>query len=93
MIESDALSWSSPASLLDLGIGGACVQLGEPLPLGTSVRLKIDSPQLWEPLAVLGRVAWSRQLDPRRALLGVRFEPDSAESILTLLELLAPSSS
>jgi hypothetical protein len=90
-IQSEVLGWELAAKLVDLGLGGASVVVSEPLPLGTSVRLRIDAPQLWEPLVVPARVAWMRPTLQGDTRLGVRFEPDSPASLAVLAELVGPS--
>ncbi|HEY5955105.1 MAG TPA: PilZ domain-containing protein [Polyangiaceae bacterium] len=89
-LQSDVLGWDLAAELVDLGLGGACVTLSDALPLGTSIRLRIEAPQLWEPLIVTGCVAWSRVNRGGQAQLGIRFEPDSANSLAVLAELVGP---
>jgi len=95
-VQSEVLGWDLPAELIDLGIGGACVVIGESLTLGTTVRLRIDAPQLWEPLLVPTRVAWtipSGTVDTgdRRTRIGLRFEVESPGALLVLAELIGPT--
>lgn len=81
--------------LVDLGLGGACVELTGPEPVlgrGVVVRLEVRSPNLWDPLALLARVAWSRP--PARddlARMGLEFEPASGPALRALVELLSAS--
>lgn len=58
------------------------------LPAGTSVELHVDAPQLWEPLALPGQVAWSRVVGEDHCELGLRFEHDSSEAVAILVELM-----
>lgn len=87
------MGWDLPAELIDLGLGGACVVVGDALPLGTTVRLQVNAPQLWEPLLVPARVAWTRMGKDGRARLGLRFEADSPSTLVVLAELIGPSGS
>ncbi len=77
------------ARLVDLGLGGACLELGEMLKDGTSLRLLIDVPHLWDPLELEARVTWSRPAAARTpARIGVRFEGASGRTLRLLAELL-----
>jgi hypothetical protein len=89
-VQSEVLGWDLAAELVDLGLGGASIIIAEALPLGTSIRLRVDAPQLWEPLVVSGRIAWSRPTLEGDSRLGVRFEPDSATCLAVLAELVGP---
>lgn len=89
-IQSEVLGWDLAAELVDLGLGGASIIVAEPLPLGTSIRLRVDAPQLWEPLVIPGRVAWQRPTLQGEARLGLRFEPDSPNCVAVLAELVGP---
>lgn len=90
-LQSEVLGWELAAKLVDLGLGGASIVVSEPLPLGTSVRLRIDAPQLWESLIIPARVAWMRPTIQGDARLGLRFEPDSPATLTVLAELVGPA--
>lgn len=90
-VQSEVLGWELSAKLLDLGLGGASIVISQPLPLGTSVRLRIDAPQLWEPLVIPSRVAWMRPTIEGDTRLGLRFESDSLASLAVLAELVGPA--
>jgi len=89
---SDAhVSWNRDVRVVDLGLGGACVEASDSAAAGTSVELVIDTPHLWDPLTLSGAVVWSRRLpDPEGggALIGVRFEHPTGSSVRTLTALL-----
>lgn len=85
------MGWDLAAELVDLGLGGASVIVAEPLALGSSIRLRVEAPQLWEPLVLPGRVAWMRPTPEGHARLGLRFEPDSPGSLTVLAELVGPA--
>jgi Tfp pilus assembly protein PilZ len=77
----------SDARLLNVGLGGACVDLAEPLEVGQPVTLHVTTPVLWDPLVVHARVAW---LDPEggRARVGLEFDHARSRVIRALFELL-----
>lgn len=52
--------WDRDAVVVDLGFGGACVEVGEVLSPGDRVTLSLVAPNLWDPLLVSGQVAWVR---------------------------------
>jgi hypothetical protein len=83
--------WNRDVRVVDLGLGGACIEATESVPQGTEIELVLDTPHLWDPLTLSGVVAWSRRLsDPEGggAMLGVRFEHATGSSVRTLTELL-----
>jgi hypothetical protein len=51
------------------------------------VRLLIEAPHLWDPLALDAQIAWLRVVEGG-ALVGVRFEHPSGPTLRTLTELL-----
>ena len=78
-----------PASLVDLGLGGACIELGDALVLGLSLTVEIRTPMLWDPLRLHGQVAWAHwNEDAGIARVGVRFDHDNSTSLYSLFELL-----
>ncbi len=89
---SDAqVTWNRDVRIVDLGLGGACVEASDSAAAGTSVELVIDTPHLWDPLTLSGAVVWSRSLaDPEGggAMIGVRFEHATGSVVRTLTELL-----
>jgi hypothetical protein len=82
-------TWHRPARIKNLGIGGACIELMEVVPQGTTLRIQIIAPSMWDPLIVGAEVAWARA-DPegRHAQIGVSFEPQSGAVLAQVLELL-----
>jgi len=84
-------AWSREVRVVNLGLGGACVEVPEPIAQGTEVELVLDTPHLWDPLTLAGVVAWARSSldqDGSRAFLGVRFEHTAGSTVRTLTELL-----
>ena len=85
------VAWNRDVRIVDLGLGGACVEASDSTAAGTGVELIIDTPHLWDPLTLSGAVVWSRYLpDPEGggALIGVQFEHASGVSVRALTELL-----
>jgi hypothetical protein len=80
-------TWKRPARLLDLGLGGACLEMLEAVPNGTALSLAVEAPHLWDPLFLEGEVVWLRSLDGA-ARIGVRFTHRSGRVLRTLTELL-----
>ena len=67
--------------VVNLGLGGACIEAPEPVAQGAQVDLVLDTPHLWDPSPWLGVVAWARSSLPQEgggALIGVRFEHTAA---------------
>ena len=84
-------SWSREVRVVNLGLGGACVEASEPVAQGTEVELVLDTPHLWDPLTLAGVVAWAQgplDQDGSGALVGVRFEHTAGSTVRTLSELL-----
>jgi hypothetical protein len=77
------------ARVVDLGLGGACLEVARPLPEGAGVRVSLEAPHLWEPLRVTGQIAWSQPGETRAAArVGVRFESAAGPTLRALVELL-----
>jgi hypothetical protein len=96
--------FSHVARVRDLGLGGACVEIGDPTGsaalLGREPRdarvereapvtLEVMAPTLWDPLLLAGRVAWVRRgVAGRPTRAGVRFEHREPSSLYALFQLL-----
>jgi PilZ domain len=80
-------SWKRPARLLDLGLGGTCLETLEAIPNGTALSLAVEAPHLWDPLFLEGEVVWLQPL-ASAARVGVRFYHRSGRTLRTLSELL-----
>jgi PilZ domain-containing protein len=89
---SDAyVAWNRDVRIVDLGLGGACVEASDSAASGTSIELVIETPHLWDPLTLSGAIVWSRRLsDPEGggAIIGVRFEHSAGRAVRILSELL-----
>lgn len=81
-------SWKRPARLIDLGLGGACMEMLESVPRGTAISLSVEAPHLWDPLFLEGEVVWLQPLDAASARLGVRFFHRTGRTLRALTELL-----
>ena len=80
-------SWKRPARLIDLSLGGACMEMLEVVPNGTAISLSVEAPHRWDPLFLQGEVVWLQTLDGA-ARLGVRFSHRSGHTLRALIELL-----
>jgi hypothetical protein len=78
-----------PARLIDLGLGGACVEVRTALQVGHSVTVEVTAPNLWDPLIVPARVAWLRSSGPGASLAGLAFDHAGKAALPALVELLA----
>ena len=72
--------------IVDLSLAGACVEVEEPLPAGTRVRVEIVAPTLWDPLVLRCRAMWSGSPSSPRA--GLAFEHGESALVFALFELL-----
>jgi len=82
--------WKLEADVLNLGLGGACVTLLEPLLAGERVRVSFLAPTLWDPLEMPARVAWTRSSSAEAGTrVGLAFEPPDPGAVYALFELVA----
>ena len=89
IVTGSGLPKEQSVKVVDLGLGGACLELMELIPLGTAVRLSLEAPNRWEPLVLDGRVVWTREAPkPVRPRLGMRFEKASSGTLRALVDLL-----
>jgi hypothetical protein len=89
VVLGDSSAAELPARVVDLGLGGACLELPRLIPEGAGVRVSLEAPHLWEPLLVTGQVAWSQPVETRSAArVGIRFETASGATLRALVELL-----
>jgi hypothetical protein len=89
VVENERDPIEREAKLVDLGLGGACVEVPDGVPVAASVRLSLTAPHRWDPLFVSGRVAWSRPAENQGvARVGIRFEASSGPTLRALVELL-----
>lgn len=92
-------AFSHAARVRDLGLGGACVEVGDPtsgdarpaagVERENAITLEVMAPTLWDPLLLTGRIAWVRRGTPGRPTrAGVRFEHRDPASLFALFQLL-----
>jgi hypothetical protein len=85
--------WQRPGEVRDLGLGGACFEVEEPLTEGDVVSLSFTAPTLWDPLVVRAHVVWvAVGALPHVTRVGVAFEHRLAASVFALFELVNTSS-
>jgi hypothetical protein len=75
------------ARIVDLSLGGACLEMFEAIPNGTAISLAVEAPHLWDPLFLEGEVVWLHALSGT-ARFGVRFRHHSGGALRALTELL-----
>jgi hypothetical protein len=74
--------------IVNLSLGGACIEVVEPIALGTPLTLEILAPTLWDPLVLRGKVVWSRGDRGSTPRAGLSFEHADAARAYALFELL-----
>lgn len=88
-LSSPEQGWELEARVVNLGLGGACMELGERLTPEARVRLSLDSPSLWDPLHLDGRVAWSDPgVEDQPARVGMKFDHGAGPRLNALVELM-----
>jgi hypothetical protein len=76
--------------VVDLGLGGACLELSERYEAGRELRVLLQLPGLWDPLELSAEVAWRGTADKDgKILLGIRFVRLSGKCLRLLSEALA----
>jgi hypothetical protein len=87
-----AASSEAPAGdrirIVNLSLGGACIEVSEALMPGASLELEIVAPTLWDPLVLQGRVVWSTTERGSIHHAGLAFLPGDAARSFALFELL-----
>jgi hypothetical protein len=81
---------SHEAHLVNLGLGGACLELAVAVPVGDPVELFVTAPYRWDPVVVPGEVAWKSDA-PDVLRIGIRFRHRGGSSIRALVEILERS--
>lgn len=72
--------------IVDLSLAGACIEVGQPLPPGTRVRMEITTPTLSDPVVVRCRAVWSGAPSSPRS--GLCFEHSESALVFAIFELL-----
>ena len=85
------------AKLINLGLGGACLELdtdtGESaLGLGAVIDVALSLPSAWQVIEIRATVVWAQGADPKHSpwLIGVEFQQLDAHATEQLLEVLMP---
>jgi hypothetical protein len=88
LLSHDA-GWEQPVRVVELGLGGARLELSDEIDAGCSVRLLIATPNRWDPVALDGRVAWvGPGASDETARAGMRFEHASVAGLRALVDLI-----
>ena len=82
-------TYDQTATLVDLGLGGTCFEIGETFELGQRLRMEFDLPGLWDKLTLHGEVAWTRASEDGLQRVGVRFTRPTGRTLRILAENLA----
>jgi hypothetical protein len=83
-------TWQQAALVKDLGLGGARLEMPEPVAPGTPVRLRVSAPHLWDPLELKAHIAWAHEAHANvKARVGLRFDHASSRTLRRLLDLFA----
>jgi hypothetical protein len=80
--------WEQPVRVVDLGLGGARLELSDGLSVGSAVRLVIATPNRWDPVALDGKVVWVRQAARSATHAGLRFQHSTLSELRALVDLL-----
>jgi len=83
------LDSDQPVRVVDIGLGGASVELSDAPPLGARISLSLEAPHRWEPLVFEGRVAWAEpgpNYEPTR--IGIEFGQPTSVTLRALVDLL-----
>lgn len=75
--------------IVNLSLGGACIEGGESFGKGASVMLEIVAPTLWDPLVLRGRVVWTSEPTGPSPRAGLHFEHRESSLTFALYELLS----
>ncbi len=92
-------AWQSDGTVLNVGMGGACIALARSPHLGSMVTISLAAPTFYaessggepnEPFALRARIQWRREAtasEPARA--GLAFEHTSPHDLQLLVDFLA----
>lgn len=104
-LASHAAGWERYVLVENVGIGGVCIAVDEPLEPGDWLSLSVSGPTLWDPLLLRGRIAWvetnaslrrreelvesSSREEPAPRHAGLTLEHRSRDAVLAWCELIA----
>jgi hypothetical protein len=88
-VATEGAGSSITAQVVDLGLGGACLEVTQPYRVGQPVTLEFFAPDLWDPLILGARVAWNPPLaNGAASRVGFRFEHRTGAALSSLVELI-----
>lgn len=99
MLRSERGGWERSATVIDLHLAGAGIEVDEPLVAGDRISIAFATPTLWDPLVLTAVVAWAHplrateELDalgrPRMsARAGLAFDYPTPDLTLAMFEML-----
>lgn len=89
-VSHTSAGWERSLRVLNLGLGGACLELLDDVASGEELRVSFITPDRWDPLVLRARVAWiARGEDGAVKRGGIAFDHDDAESAVALMLLIA----
>ncbi len=81
--------WERSLRVVDLALGGACLELMDDVAVGELLRVSFITPDRWDPLVLIAKVAWTEiGADGVVKKGGVAFEHVNGESAVALLLLI-----
>ncbi len=92
LVSSAPGDWERRARVVNLGLGGACLEIAGPVQPAEPLTVVLTTPTLWDPLTVAAQVAWQEPSDdaePHR--VGVRFAYGAGAPLDALVEIVATS--
>lgn len=89
VLRSRGSTWDCEARMVDLGLGGTCVELPEFVPADTDLIVEIHTPTLWDPLVLRASIAWMAPCESiGKVLAGIAFRHREPNSLMALFDLL-----
>jgi hypothetical protein len=77
------------ARLLDLGLGGACLEIVERYERGERLTVQLELPGLWDPLVLEAEVAWCEPRAQGVTRAGIHFTSANGRQLRLIAEALA----
>jgi hypothetical protein len=79
-----------PVRVLNLSLGGACVEVSIPPEVSSRLRLELEVPNLWDPLHLIARVVWV-EAQQNHFRVGVAFQLERPQVAGWVLDILSDS--
>jgi len=79
--------WKKRARVVNLSLGGVCIETTELVEPGIRITVELLVPTLWDPLVLEGRVAWVAHKDDK-VRMGIELEHQKTGPLFALAELL-----